>query len=86
MEEMCDSGRGDRGNFHYTCKQDGHAQDNCYSLHGFPYKIAKVSQSLNLAIEQKIKSERNHLSLFSANEYKGYLQLRKPNEPFLQPL
>ena len=58
-------------------KQDGHTQDNYYSLHGFPYKIAKVSQSPNPAIEQKIKSEGNHLSLFSANEYKEYLQLKE---------
>ena len=27
------------------CKRMGHTQENCYSLHGFPDKVAQVAQT-----------------------------------------
>ncbi|XP_014628883.1 uncharacterized protein LOC114405702 isoform X1 [Glycine soja] len=57
------SGRGGRPQCTY-CKRMGHTQENCYSLHGFPDKVAKVAQTE--------KSE----SKFSDEEYQEYLKLK----------
>ena len=46
------------------CKRMGHTQENCYSLHGFPDKVAQVS-----------KSEKSE-SKFSDEEYQEYLKLK----------
>ena len=57
------SGRG--GCPHCTyCKRMGHTQENCYSLHGFPDKVAQVSRS------EKAESK------FSDEEYQEYLKLK----------
>jgi len=64
-------GRSERGGRpHCTyCKRMGHTQENCYSLHGFPDKVALVS-----------KLEKSE-SWFSDEEYQEYLKLKseKPN-------
>jgi len=46
------------------CKRIGHTQENCYSLHDFPDKVAHVS-----------KTEKSE-SKFSDEEYQEYLQLK----------
>ena len=56
------SGRGGCPQCTY-CKSMGHTQENCYSLHGFPDKVAQVS-----------KSEKSE-SRFSNEEYQEYLKL-----------
>lgn len=66
-------GRGGRGNLHCSyCKRDGHTQDRCYSLVGFPDKTANVAQSM----ESKVESDGAKNHSFSADEYKEYLQLK----------
>ncbi|KAL2993091.1 hypothetical protein AAZX31_10G088800 [Glycine max] len=57
------SGKGGHPQCTY-CKRMGHTQENCYSLHGFPEKVAKVAQTE--------KSE----SKFSDEEYQEYLKLK----------
>ncbi|XP_029127409.1 uncharacterized protein LOC114915976 [Cajanus cajan] len=70
-------GKGGRGNLHCTyCQRDGHTRDKCYSLHGFPSKIAKVAQSPTSALEVKIEPKSNHPITLSADDYKEYLQLK----------
>ena len=56
-------GRGGRPQCTY-CKRMGHTQKNCYSLHGFPNKVAHAS-----------KSEKSE-SKFSDEEYQEYLKLK----------
>ncbi|KAL3011513.1 hypothetical protein AAZX31_07G202000 [Glycine max] len=46
------------------CKRMSHTQENCYSLHGFPDKVAHASKS------EKLESK------FSDEEYQEYLKLR----------
>ncbi|KAL2965831.1 hypothetical protein AAZX31_16G083700 [Glycine max] len=46
------------------CKRMGHTQENCYSLHDFPDKVAQVSKS------EKFESK------FSDEEYQEYLKLK----------
>ncbi|KAG4382563.1 hypothetical protein GLYMA_14G105250v4 [Glycine max] len=57
------NGRGGRPHCTY-CKRMGHTQENCYSLHGFPDKVAQVSRS------EKAESK------FSDEEYQEYLKLK----------
>ena len=57
------SGRGGRPQCTY-CKRMGHTQQNCYSLHSFPDKVAQVA-----------KSEKSE-SRFSDEEYQEYLKLK----------
>ncbi|KAH1205628.1 hypothetical protein GmHk_16G046286 [Glycine max] len=57
------SGRGGRPHCTY-CKRIGHTQETCYSLHGFPDKVAQVSKS------EKAESR------FSDEEYQEYLKLK----------
>ncbi|XP_014631031.1 uncharacterized protein LOC114412327 [Glycine soja] len=57
------SGRSGRPQCTY-CKRMGHTQENCYSLHAFPDKVAHVS-----------KSEKSE-SKFSDEEYQEYLKLK----------
>ncbi|XP_050894398.1 uncharacterized protein LOC127101108 [Lathyrus oleraceus] len=65
-------GRGGRGNFYYThCKKDGHTQDRCFNLHGFPNKTSNVAQtSTNLESKGELETT------FYADEYKEYLKLK----------
>ena len=58
-------GRGGRPQCTY-CKRMGHTQETCYSLHGFPDKVAQVTQT------ETEKSE----SKFSDKEYQEYLKLK----------
>ncbi|XP_057422899.1 uncharacterized protein LOC130716883 isoform X3 [Lotus japonicus] len=70
-----DGGRGrGRGNLHCSyCDRDGHTQDRCYHIVGFPNKTATVAQSSVHATEQKLESEEHRLS---PSEYKEFLQLK----------
>ena len=57
------SGRGGRPHCTY-CKRMSHTQENCYSLHDFPDKVAQLS-----------KLEKSE-SRFSDEEYQEYLKLK----------
>ncbi|XP_020218734.1 uncharacterized protein LOC109801966 [Cajanus cajan] len=63
-------GRSDRPQCSY-CKRMGHIQENCYSLHGFPEKIANLSKSEKLG-----KSEMK----VSEDDYQEYLQWKSMNQ------
>ncbi|KAI5398191.1 hypothetical protein KIW84_063832 [Lathyrus oleraceus] len=40
-------GQGCKSNFYYThCRKDGHTQDRCFDLHGYPNKTANVAQTI----------------------------------------
>ncbi|KAI5381827.1 hypothetical protein KIW84_040793 [Lathyrus oleraceus] len=65
-------GRGGRSNFHCThCRKDGHTQDWCFDLHGYPIKTANVAQT-TANRESKAKLE----TIFSSDEYQEYLRLK----------
>ena len=72
-------GRGGRGNLYCSyCKRDGHTQDRCYSLHGFPNKTVNIAQSHEPAVEHKINPGKDHV--LSANEYQEYLRFKATHQ------
>jgi len=63
-----EGGRGGRGRPQCTyCKRMGYTQENCYTLHGFPAKIANVSQAETTDPK------------FTKDEYQDYLRLKSNN-------
>ncbi|KAI5427306.1 hypothetical protein KIW84_032645 [Lathyrus oleraceus] len=62
-------GRGGRSNFFCIhCRKDAHTEDRCFDLHGYPNKIANVSQII-ANYESKGEPKTN----FSTEEYQEYL-------------
>ncbi|KAI5389623.1 hypothetical protein KIW84_075059 [Lathyrus oleraceus] len=65
-------GRRGRSNLCSThCMKDGHTQDRCFDLHGYPNKTANVSQTTS-----NCESKGELEATFFADEYQEYLRLK----------
>lgn len=65
-------GRGGRSKFYCThYRKNGHTQDRCFYLHGYPNKTVNVSQTIvNCESKGELKTT------FSVDEYQEYLRLK----------
>ncbi|KAI5397797.1 hypothetical protein KIW84_063571 [Lathyrus oleraceus] len=65
-------GRGGKSNFYCThCRKDGHTQDRCFDLHGYPNKTANVAQTTT---NHESKGELE--TTFCVDEYQEYFRLK----------